>query len=102
MHVIVAEDIVIDDFEDEEHLNDSDISVKDVLKATHHEPMPSKKKNQMASCLNGDLVIMAAAEMLEEVPNLAESDGVNKDLKGKQKRMANCLYNLTGITSLTS
>jgi hypothetical protein len=93
---IVTEDL-IEDPEHEEELDDSDVSLRDVMATTHNQPVP--RKHRAAARPNGGLTTIADAEKLDQIPEPVEGGGTAgeeaaEEGKGKRNRKPNRLYNL--------
>ena len=92
---IITEDL-IEDPEHEEELDNSDVSLCDVIATTHNQPVPHKRR--AVSHPNGGLTTMGDAERLDVVPEL-EGGGLGgeeeaEEGKEKIKQKPNRLYNL--------
>jgi len=92
---VVDEDIMADP-DDGEDLDDTAVSLNDVIVATHKEPAPTKKTRRVGLRGNGGLMVVAAAEQLNDVtaPLVEGAEGKEAG-RGKRKKTANRLYNLT-------
>ena len=93
---IVAEDL-IEDTEHEDELDDSDVSLRDVIVTTHNQPVPHRRC--AASRPNGGLTTKADSEKIDVVPEPVEGGGTGgeeeeEEGEGKRKRKPNQLYNL--------
>ena len=85
---VVAEDVMPEPEDDEEHLDDTDISLQDVVTATHQDDRPKK---HVAIHPKGGLTRIADAEKLDELPMIDE--GVKAvEGRGKRQRTANRQY----------
>jgi formate dehydrogenase assembly factor FdhD len=84
---VVAEDIVPDP-DDEDAVDDSDVSLQDVIAATHQD-LPAKRRRQHISTRdNGGLVTNTDAEDINQSASIeAEEEG-----RGKRKKKKNTLY----------
>ena len=92
---VVAEDIMADP-DDVEDLDDTAVSLKDVINATHKEPAPTKKTRRVGLRGNGGLMVVAAAEQLNNSDAVDAKGADEKEAgRGKRKKTANRLYNLT-------
>jgi hypothetical protein len=91
---IEAEDIV-NLVDDEETLDDSDVSIKDVLAATHRKPISTQQgKRRVLTAENGGLLAAVDAENIEELP-VEEGENEQEDVgRGKRRKTANRLYSL--------
>jgi hypothetical protein len=82
-----------------ENLNDSDISLRNVLEATHQEQPLAQHRGQISESDKGGLTTISAVERLEELPapeiegNMNEVDGVEHG-RGKRRKTTNRLYSL--------
>jgi hypothetical protein len=100
---VVAEDIVPDLDDEEEELDDTSVSLHDVIAATHCERAPRKSRPRSE---NGRLRAMADAENLDEIPVAINSEDKNRAPmpdeevggRGKRKKMRNKLYSLVDFT----
>jgi hypothetical protein len=88
---IVAEDI-LPDLDDEEELDDTDVSLREVIAATHHEEGPAKRRGRVVNDERGGLTTVADAEQLDELPLAV--DGGEEEGRGKRKKRPNRLYSL--------
>ena len=69
---IITEDL-IEDPEHEEELDDSDVSLRDVIASTHNQLAPHKCR--AVSRPNGGLTTMGDAERIDVVPEPVEGGG---------------------------
>lgn len=84
---IVVEDLIPDP-DDEEELDDSDVSLHDVIAATHQTPQAVHKRHGRASVReNGGLETTTNAEQMDEAPRPME--GGEGEGRGKRKKVAN-------------
>jgi hypothetical protein len=90
---VVAEDDLPDPNEEEE-LDDSDVSLTDILSATHREEPPTQCRGRITKHEKGGLMMIADAENLDELLMVEEKE-VEGEGRGKQKKTANRLYSLT-------
>lgn len=97
----VVEDLdqIESDVENED-LDDSDISVKTVLRVAHQGELSTRRQGHISKHKNGGLTTISAAERLDELP-VAEVEGNTEEVdargagRGKRKKTANRLYSLS-------
>jgi hypothetical protein len=92
---IVPEDIMPDP-EDEEDLDDSDVGLRHVIADTHKSPAP-KQCGRISKRDNGGLMMKTDAEDIDKLPESAE-DGKEEEGRGKRKKIANAMYDLSDFT----
>jgi hypothetical protein len=96
----VVEDLFLEP-EDEEALDDSDVSLKDVVAATHRDETPTRNQGRRISTHdNGGLMAMVDAEDIDALPRATEGEGEQKaeEGRGKRKKRANTLYRFSDFT----
>jgi hypothetical protein len=89
----VAKDIV-PNHEDDDSLDDSDISLCDVVKTTHKKPVDNKRCGRITAGENGGLTTVTDAKSLDQVPKPLEGEE-GKEGRGRRKKTANRLYHLS-------
>ena len=79
---------IIPNPEDEEDLDDSDVSLRDVIVETHQEPAP-KRCGCISKQDNGGLATKTDAENIEKLPNPGPVEGGVEEEggRGKQKKL---------------
>lgn len=78
--------------DEEDNLDDSDISLNDVLSATHQEEPSSLRRGRISKRERGGLTTVADAEKLDNVPILINEGETKDGGRGKRTRTANRLY----------
>lgn len=97
---IVVEDIM-ENPDDEYEMDDSAVSLCNVMAATHRKKQPQMRHGRVATHKNGGLISAADAETLDEVPELlktGEVQAAGEEGRGKRKRTANKMYSLAHFT----
>jgi hypothetical protein len=96
---ICIEDSIPEPEQDDEQLDDTDISLQDVLAATHHEELPAKRRGRTSINEQGGLTAGANAENLDELP-VVDNEGVEpvEGGRGKRRKTANKLYSSAAFT----
>lgn len=94
---IVVEDM-IPDLDNTDELDDTDVSLHDIIAATHQKDVPAMLDGRIASRENGGLMTTTDAENLDEIPKSAEEgeggQRAEEEGRGKRKKKANMLYRL--------
>jgi hypothetical protein len=88
---VVDEDVVPD--VDHGNLDDTDVSLRDVVIATHQKGRPRGRVLKTIE-EDGGLRSTAEAELLDSLPKVVEDEGPAKTGRGKRQRTANRLYKL--------
>jgi hypothetical protein len=91
----VVEEDNIPNPEDEDDLDDNDVSLRDVIAVTHQEPVTKQHRRCTSLRENGGLTTVTDAEQLEEMPKPLK---VEEEGRGKRKKTANTLYRLSDFT----
>jgi len=86
---IAVEDLIPDP-DDKEELDDSDVSLCDVIAATHQTPQAVHKCHggRVSACDNGGLETTMNAEQMDEVPRPMEGGEGEDEGHGKRKKFA--------------
>jgi hypothetical protein len=107
MGALVIEDSIPEP--EEEELDDSVVSLKDIVATTHRRPLDTCRRRQhICTRENGGLMVTAEAEDLDLLPISTESVGEEGDKeesekkvevgRGKRKKVANRLYCFSDFT----
>ena len=88
---IVVEDIITNP-EDEDEIDDSAVSLQNVVVATHRKPM-HKKSSRISVQENGGLATTTDAENIN-IPVTADEEVEVEEGRGKRRKTANRLYRL--------
>ena len=94
--VICVEDFIPGPEQDDAQLDDTDISLQDVLAVTHREELPVKRWGRTSIKAQGGLTPGADAENLDEAP-VVENEEVEGG-RGKRRKTANKLYSSAAFT----